>query len=162
MSVAKFSTLRKVRQITFEQISHYNRLKTISRLSLSLSLSLSAQKSMTHSPRILTPVQRPLMEELFDTFSCFLIKHTSYQVSNSYVQISIVFLLQLSYIISVISYKNYWQKHREANRRTDVPVIINITAPFNLIKSKWCFLKEILQFFHFLLQLSGDGGVEDN
>jgi len=118
---------------------------------------------MTHSPYILTSVQLPLMELLFGTFSCFLIKHASSQASNSYVQISIVFLLQLSYIIAVISYKNYWQKHRVANRRTDMPVIINIIASFNLIKSKWCFLKEILQqFLHFLLQLSEDGGVEEN
>jgi hypothetical protein len=94
---------------------------------------------MTHSPYILTSVQLPLMELLYDTFSCFLIKHTSSQVSNSYVKISIVFLLQLSYIIAVISYKNYWQKHREANRRIDMPVIINIVTSFNLFKSKRCF-----------------------
>jgi len=76
------------------------------------------------------------MEFISDTFSCFLIKHTSSQISNSFVQISIVFLLQLSYIIVVVSYKNYWQKHREANRRIDMPVIVNVAASFDLIKSK--------------------------
>jgi len=76
------------------------------------------------------------MELLFDTFSSFLIKHTRSKISNSYVQSSIVFLLQLSYIIAAISYKNYRQKHREANRRIDLPVIINVIALFNLIKSK--------------------------
>jgi hypothetical protein len=91
---------------------------------------------MTHTPYILTSVQLPKMELLFDTFSCFLIKHTRSQVSKFYAQISIVFLLQLSHITAVISYKNYWQKHTEASRR--MPVIINIIASFNLIKSKGC------------------------
>jgi hypothetical protein len=89
---------------------------------------------MTHSLHILKSVKLPLTKLLFNIFSCFLVKRTSFQVSNSYAQISIVFLLQLPYIISVISYKNYRQKPRVANRRIDMPVIVYIIAFFNLLR----------------------------